>query len=167
MKQIWAPWRMEYIKQAQNSKLKAKNSGCFLCAYNRKKDNKNFILYYGKYSFIIMNRFPYNAGHIMIAPYRHIGQIEKLNSNETTEMFRLLQQSIIIIKKIMNPDGFNVGINIGLVGGAGVPDHIHMHIIPRWLGDTNFMPIISDIKIINEELEKTFSKLKKEFDNYA
>ncbi len=161
MKQIWAPWRIEYINQTQSSKRKVQNLRCFLCL------KKNFILHKGKYSFIVMNRFPYNSGHIMVAPYRHIGSIEELNSNETGEMFALIQKSVITLKKIMKPDGFNIGINLGSVSGAGVPGHIHIHIIPRWLGDTNFMPIISDTKIINESLKNTFKILKKEFIKYG
>lgn len=162
MKQLWAPWRIEYIKESQKPKVKNQKSKCFLCMKN-KGNTDNYVVFKGKNAFIMMNRYPYNPGHLMIAPYRHIGLIEKCNEQETREMFKLLQKSVVVLKKVMKPDGFNIGINLGYVAGAGVPGHIHIHIIPRWLGDTNFMPIVSNTKIINEELVKMYHKLKKEF----
>jgi ATP adenylyltransferase len=163
MKQIWAPWRMEYIKLSQRLKVKSQKSGCFLCLKSDKFDKNNFILLRGNYSFVIMNRFPYNSGHLMIAPYRHIGLIERCNGEEIGEIFKFLQKSVAVLKKTMKPDGFNIGINLGSVAGAGVPGHLHIHVIPRWLGDTNFMPIVSKTKIINEGLQSTYNKLKREF----
>jgi ATP adenylyltransferase len=164
MKQLWAPWRIEYIKASQPSKRKGQKSECFLCVKN-KTNTYNFVLFKGKYAFIMMNRYPYNPGHLMIAPYRHIGLIEKCNDQESEEMFKLLQKSVVALKKMMKPDGFNVGINLGYVAGAGVPGHIHIHLIPRWLGDTNFMPIINDTKVINEGLTNMYNKLKKVLNN--
>jgi ATP adenylyltransferase len=160
MEHLWAPWRIEYIKESQSSKLKTQKPGCFLCVKDKTNINK-FVLFRGKYAFIMMNRYPYNPGHLMIAPYRHIGLIEKCHEQETNEMFKLLQKSVVALKNLMKPEGFNVGINLGLVGGAGVPGHIHIHVVPRWLGDTNFMPIISSTKVINEELTNMYNKLKK------
>ncbi len=160
MKQIWAPWRIEYIEQSQKAKFKGKKLDCFLCLNSGKSDSKNLILLRGKYSFVIMNRFPYNPGHLMIAPYRHIKTIERCRTEEAEELFQLLKRCISALKIIMKPEGFNIGVNIGYVAGAGVPGHLHIHIIPRWLGDTNFMPIISEIKIINEGLHKMYRKLK-------
>ena len=162
MKQIWAPWRIEYIKQSQKAKLKTGRKGCFLCLNSSKSDGKNLILLRGKYAFVIMNRFPYNPGHLMIAPYRHIRTIEQCRAEEAGELFQLLKHCISALKMVMKPEGFNIGVNIGNVAGAGVPGHLHIHIIPRWLGDTNFMPIIGEIKIINEELHKMYRKVKKE-----
>jgi len=161
MNQLWAPWRIEYIKMSQNEKTKKKKPACFLCIKNFNKNKDNFVLFTGKYSFIIMNRYPYNPGHLMIAPYRHIGLIEKCNEQEVAEMLKLIQKSVIVLKKMMKPNGFNIGINLGYVAGAGIPGHIHVHVIPRWLGDTNFMPIIGKTKIINEELYNMYNKLKK------
>jgi ATP adenylyltransferase len=108
-----------------------------------------------------MNHYPYNAGHLLIAPYRHIGQVEKITQNEVSEIFLLVQKSIIAMKKAYCPHGYNIGLNIGKIAGAGVPGHLHVHLIPRWTGDTNFMPIMAGTKVINEELEKMYSKLKK------
>lgn len=160
MKQIWAPWRIEYINMSQKSKGKTRTKGCFLCLKDPKSDKDNLVLLRGKYSFVIMNRYPYNPGHIMIAPYRHIGEMEKCSPEEAGEMFIFTQKCIKALKKAMKPDGFNAGFNIGSVAGAGVPGHLHLHLIPRWQGDTNFMPIIGETKIINEEVYKTYKKIK-------
>ncbi|MEO0083000.1 MAG: HIT domain-containing protein [candidate division WOR-3 bacterium] len=156
MKQIWAPWRMQYIKQCQTAKTK--NDGCFLCLPNKKN---SYVVYQGKYCYIMLNRFPYNPGHLMIVPYRHLGSIEQLSESESQEMFQLMNYSISALKQTMKPEGFNIGINIGNVAGAGVPDHIHIHLVPRWLGDTNFLPVLTDTKIINQALKDTKQKLKK------
>jgi len=162
MKQIWSPWRLEYIEQSQKDKSK---NQCFLCINKTKKKMNNFVLYRGKYSFIILNRFPYNAGHLMVVPLRHIGAIEKLTAQETSEMFSLVQKSVVVLKKVFKPDGFNIGANIGKVAGAGVPGHIHLHVVPRWSGDTNFMPVVGDTKIINDSLNRIYNKLKKQLDS--
>ncbi len=155
MKRLWAPWRIEYI-------LMEKPKECIFCkAIKENKDDENLILYRGKHSFIILNRFPYNSGHLMIVPYRHVKDIEDLNEEETTEMFILTQRSVKLLKTALNPDGFNIGINIGRVAGAGIESHIHIHIVPRWNGDTNFMPILSDTKVINQYLIETLEVLKK------
>jgi ATP adenylyltransferase len=111
-----------------------------------------------------MNIFPYNPGHLMIAPYRHIGDFEKLNNEEIEEIFEFLKKSIEILKKVYSPDGFNVGLNIGKIAGAGFYEHIHFHIVPRWAGDTNFMPVIGNTKVISEELKRTYKKIKKYYD---
>lgn len=162
MKNIWAPWRFEYISNS------LKEEGCIFC--NRlhddiKNDEKNLILYRALKSFVIMNKFPYNNGHLMIVPSSHKALISDLESDELSEMMFLLQQSEKIIRKTMQPDGFNIGVNMGKTAGAGIADHIHIHIVPRWDGDTNFMPVIGDIKVISESLESTYSKLFKEFSN--
>lgn len=161
MKQLWAPWRITYIEQDFNVKTKQKGKKCFLCVKDTKSDDKNFILYRGNYAFVIMNHFPYNTGHLLIAPYRHIGQVEKITHDEANEIFQLLQKSIKALKEVYHPEAFNIGLNIGKAAGAGVPGHLHVHLIPRWLGDTNFMPILGETKVINEELAKMYRKLKK------
>jgi len=151
---LWAPWRIRYI-------LSGNKKGCFLC--KTESSSKKFILYKGKYAFVILNIFPYNNGHLMIAPYRHIKEIEKLNEDEEKEIFSCIKISLKILKKILKPDGFNIGINIGKCAGAGLPGHLHFHIVPRWEGDTNFMPVIGNTKIISQSISELYKILKKEF----
>ncbi len=155
---LWAPWRMEYIS---NMKKMNKQSCIFCKALKEKKDKNNLILYRGKHCFVILNKFPYSHGHLMIAPIRHLARIEDLRREETIEMFDLLQESISILKKKLNAQGFNMGMNIGKVAGAGVLGHVHLHLVPRWEGDTNFMPIFARTKVISEDLKKTFRQLNK------
>ena len=156
MKTIFASWRIELIERK-------KEKGCFFCKYlaeNEKNDEKNYIIKRGKHAFIILNAFPYSNGHIMIAPISHKANLEDLTIDEILEIFEFKSQSIKALKDSMNPDGFNIGVNLGLIAGAGVPDHIHWHIVPRWSGDHNFMPILADTRVIPEALEKTYKKLK-------
>ena len=154
MKQLWAPWRIKYIKME-------KTEECIFCkAVKEEKDEKNLVLWRGKVAFVIMNKFPYNNGHLMVAPYRHVGTLEDLTVMELTEIGILLQKSIKLLKKAMSPEGFNLGINIGRIAGAGVEDHIHVHIVPRWNGDTNFMPVISDVRVVPQALQDTYTELK-------
>jgi ATP adenylyltransferase len=154
MERIFAPWRIEYIRSP-------KYEGCIFCDFpSENRDDERLILYRGEKSFIIMNNYPYNPGHLMIAPYRHVGQLEELSHEEIDEIMNLASLAVRAIKKSMNPDGFNMGINIGRVAGAGIEDHIHLHIVPRWNGDTNFMPVLADVKVIPEAVEETFKILK-------
>ncbi len=157
MKQIWAPWRMEYIRME-------KPQGCILCE-KPKQDNdvENYILYRGDKNFVIMNRYPYNSGHLMIAPYRHIASLEEMTDEELHEHFDIVSRSIRVLRQVFSPGGFNLGINMGKVAGAGMEDHIHTHIVPRWAGDTNFMPVISDVRVVPEALDETYQKLKGKF----
>jgi len=153
MKQLWAPWRMEYIEEN-------KNIDCIFCELPKIYDDiKHNILYRGKYCFIIMNLFPYNSGHLMVSPYAHKNCITKMNEEERREMDYLVGQCISISRSIFSPDGFNTGINIGKAGGAGFDEHIHNHIVPRWLGDTNFMPVLGETKVHPEHLKATYNKL--------
>ncbi|MBA7558971.1 AP-4-A phosphorylase [subsurface metagenome] len=157
MEQIWAPWRIKYIQME-------KPQGCILCDKPKENDDAlNYILYRGKKNFIIMNCYPYNGGHLMVAPYRHIASLEELTDEELHEHFETVRRSIRVLKKVFKPDGFNTGMNIGRVAGAGIGGHIHTHIVPRWQGDTNFMPILGDTKVINEALTETYEKLKGKF----
>jgi len=134
--------------------------GCFFCDSVAENDDRgNLILHRGSRCFIIMNRYPYNNGHVMVAPMRHVANLEELDRDESLEMMTLLQTSIVTLRNLLNPEGFNVGINMGEIAGAGVADHIHMHVVPRWGGDTNFMPVLSETKVINEELEETYDTL--------
>lgn len=160
MKRLWAPWRMRYILENDQDKM-----GCIFCTKPaQNKDEENKILFRGKYVFVIMNIFPYNSGHLMIAPYSHVGALELLKEEEITEMFALAQEVVKILKRVMESDGFNLGMNIGRVAGAGFDQHVHLHIVPRWNGDTNYMPVVADIKVIPEALEDTYKRLKPYFD---
>ena len=154
MENLWAPWRIEYI-------LSKKSPGCIFCdkpAEN--KDDENLIIYCGEHNFIIMNAFPYNNGHMMVVPYRHTATLAGWSPEEQIELMELADLAVDLLKKLMKPDGFNLGINMGLVAGAGVADHIHLHVVPRWNGDTNFMPVLSDTRVISEALRTTYGKLK-------
>ena len=124
---------------------------------------KNLIVYRGEKSIVILNKFPSNSGHAMVVPKRHVGQIEKLKSEEASEFFSLVQLTVQVIKKSLKPDSMNLGMNLGKSSGAGIPSHLHMHIVPRWQGDTNFMPVIGNTKIISVPLEPIYDLLKKEF----
>ena len=144
--------------------MSKKEKGCLFCKRLKEKDSvKNLIVYRGKKALVILNKFPYNAGHTMIVPTRHVGQIEKLRADEAAEFFELLQKTVAIIKKVLKPTSMNLGMNLGKASGAGVPGHLHMHIVPRWTGDTNFMPIIGQTKVISLPLDPIYKKLRKEF----
>lgn len=147
---LWAPWRIDFIRSEKDNK-------CFLCLdkNNHEKDIENLIIAREKTCFIILNRYPYNSGHMMIAPYRHIGDIELLTKEERHEIMDLTVKAKQVLTTAMQPEGFNVGFNLGAAAGAGVEDHIHMHIVPRWIGDTNFMPVISGINVVPEALKDT------------
>lgn len=155
MHRLWAPWRLEYITGE-------KKGLCIFCYKpQEEKDEENYILLRGNTSFVMLNTYPYNNGHLMIAPYRHIASIEQMKSEETTEMMKLTSRMIGVLKETMQPEGFNIGMNLGKAAGAGIEEHIHMHIVPRWVGDYNFMPLLSDTKVIPEALEESYRKLKK------
>lgn len=156
MEHLWAPWRMKYITSTNE-----KGQTCFLCDKPKQKtDAENYLLYRGTTCFIVLNAFPYNNGHLMVAPYRHTGKLEDLADDERNELFTTVNKGVVILKKVFNPDGLNVGLNLGKAAGAGVSDHLHVHIVPRWNGDTNFMPVLADVKVVSEALEDTYSKLK-------
>jgi ATP adenylyltransferase len=143
---------MEYI-------LGKKKQGCFFCRkLKEKKSKENLILYRGEHVFVVMNKYPYTNGHLMVVPERHCLHLEQLDNDELKELFDLLKASVRVLKASFHPHGFNIGMNIGKMGGAG-EDHLHLHIVPRWAGDTNFMPVIGKTKIISEYLEKTYEKL--------
>ena len=154
MDNLWAPWRMKYI-------LGDKDDGCFLCEkVTEDNDNENFILERGTDTFVILNIYPYNNGHLMIVPYKHVADLDELNEKELLESSVLTKKWISILKKVMNPEGFNIGVNLGTVAGAGIKDHLHTHIVPRWNGDTNFMPVIADTKVIPQALTELYELLK-------
>jgi ATP adenylyltransferase len=136
-------------------------SGCILCQKpGENKDEANLILYRGQHSFIIMNAFPYNPGHLMVAPYRHVANLQDLRDEEAMELFTFVKKGLGLLKEVMKPSGFNIGLNVGKVAGAGIAEHIHTHIVPRWQGDTNFMPVLSDTKVTSEALSSTYKRLR-------
>lgn len=156
---LWAPWRSEFIQ-------KEKETGCVFCKRLKDKDSvKNLIVFRGKRAFVILNKFPYNAGHAMVVPNRHVAHVENLKTDEAAEFFNLIQKTIAVTKKILRPDSMNLGMNLGKGSGAGVPGHLHMHIVPRWTGDTNFMPITSGTKVISIPLGPIYKAFRKEFSN--
>lgn len=158
MKRLFAPWRGEYIRGSINE------SGCIFCEKPKEqKDRENLILYRDKLVFVIMNKFPYNSGHIMVVPFKHTADMSELTDEEMVRLFRLTDYSIRILKKRLNAQGINVGMNLGRVAGAGVDQHLHIHIVPRYNGDTNFMPILAEIKVVSEHLERTYDDLLTEF----
>lgn len=157
MKQLWAPWRMEYIKSD-------KSNECIFCTLPASNnDEKNYILFKGTHSFVIMNTFPYNSAHLMVSPYRHINCITKQNETERNENIELTHECIKILRTVIEPDGFNTGYNIGKAAGAGYDEHIHCHIVPRWEGDTNFMPVLGEVKVHPEHIRSTYEKLHPHF----
>jgi len=154
---MWAPWRIEYIQME-------KPAGCILCQKPRESnDVPNYILYRGEKNFVIMNNYPYNPGHLMVAPYRHVASLDILDGEELHEHFEIVARSIMILRRAFDPGGFNIGINIGKIAGAGIEGHVHTHIVPRWTGDTNFMPVIADAKVIPQSLAETYKQLAGKF----
>jgi ATP adenylyltransferase len=157
MEHIWAPWRIRYIQ-------KGKVEGCILC--DKPKENKdvaNYILHRGSKNFVILNSYPYNPGHLMVAPYRHVDSLEKLTDEELHEHYEMVRHSLEVLREVFKPGGFNVGMNLGRVAGAGIDDHIHTHIVPRWAGDTNFMPVMDDVRVIPQALAECYEQLKGKF----
>jgi ATP adenylyltransferase len=154
MDQLWAPWRLAYIA---NSKLPAADDACFICRGLAEADDRaNLITYRGICSAVLLNRFPYSNGHLMIAPNAHKGRLHELNDAEALEMQQTLARLIGILDGLMRPDGYNIGLNLGRVAGAGLPGHLHWHLVPRWNGDTNFMPVVADVKVIAQSLESLY-----------
>jgi len=155
MKTVWAPWRIEYI-------LSDKEESCIFCDALSKNDE--LTLFKGEITMAMMNKYPYINGHILVAPVRHLSALDQLNSKETQSLLITVEKSVSIIKKAMNPDGFNVGLNLGKVAGAGVEEHLHFHIVPRWFGDTNALTVFADVRVIPEHLQTTYNNLKVYFD---
>ena len=155
---LWSPWRMEYIRGP-------KENGCIFCEKSKSDlDRDNLVLYRGKESFILMNLYPYNNSHLLISPYQHVDTPIKLGSDVHSEIMTLVNESIRIMGKVLNAEGFNFGANIGAVSGAGIKDHVHFHVVPRWKGDTNFMPVIGHTKVMVEGLLESYDELKPHFE---
>ncbi len=162
MKVLWAPWRMEYIVSEQ------KGEDCIFCAGDkRSEDKERLILYVGSLTTVMMNRFPYINGHLLAAPIRHASDLESLTREETLDLMAMVRRSIKILKKVLNPEGFNIGLNLGKVAGAGVEEHMHFHIVPRWNGDTNYITVLGEIRVIPEHIEETYYKLLPHFKEHT
>ena len=155
MKTMWAPWRMDYI-------LSDKKDECVFCDAISK--NEDLTLFKGKDTMVMMNKFPYINGHLLVAPVRHLSALEQLSRHEMGELLATVERSVNILKRVMHPDGFNVGLNLGKVAGAGVEEHLHFHIVPRWFGDTNALTVLAEVRVIPEHLKTTYNNLKPHFD---
>ena len=153
---IWAPWRLQYIKGE-------KSDECIFCTKPALEDESALIVHRGDRCFVMLNAFPYTSGHVMVAPYEHIADLAALDEQTAGELIALTQESIKAIRGAYGPEGFNVGANLGTVAGAGVADHVHMHVVPRWEGDTNFMSVIGEVRVLPESLEDTQRNLKEAF----
>lgn len=159
MDRLFSPWRSKYIESFSHEKEGKEQ--CVLCsAHQADSDDEHRIVTRGKSSYVIMNLYPYNSGHLMIVPYRHLSELQDLTDDEASEMMLLVRRMTIALQKTSHPHGFNVGCNIGRSAGAGIADHIHFHVVPRWNGDTNFMPVLSDTKLISEDMTDTLHKLR-------
>jgi ATP adenylyltransferase len=157
MDYIWTPWRYQYMKEAASGKQVA----CFFCdAVARKDDAETLVVYRGSKSFIILNRFPYTSGHVMVVPYAHVPSLGECDGDALDEMMRLAQRLEAAFGQNYNPDGMNIGMNLGRAAGAGVADHIHMHVLPRWFGDSNFMTVTGETRVHPEELATTYQRLR-------
>jgi ATP adenylyltransferase len=152
-KQLWAPWRLEYIAQADEQ------DGCVFCDAAAGDDEDRLVVHRGDRAFALLNKFPYSSGHLMVAPSRHVGDLTELEADEALEIHRLATQAVTALRQVYGPEGFNLGWNLGRIAGAGVVDHVHQHVVPRWAGDTNFMPVLADVKVLPEHLSETRRRL--------
>jgi ATP adenylyltransferase len=153
VKQLWAPWRLEYIAGADEE------NACVFCRAAEGPDDSGLVVHHGESAFCLLNKYPYASGHLMVAPYRHIGDFAELTAEEVVEMHRLVSSGMDALAETYAPQGYNVGWNLGRIAGAGVVDHVHLHVVPRWAGDTNFMPVLADVKVLPEHLDETRAKL--------
>jgi ATP adenylyltransferase len=161
MKHLWSPWRSGYIQSFNAAPKRRRKESLFRAALRSRDDRENLVAWRGKHCFVIMNRYPYNSGHVMIVPNRQTGDVQDLTKAELTEIMQAAQKVMKALDRIMHPQGYNFGANFGRTAGAGIDDHVHFHIVPRWNGDTNFMPVLSDTKVISEDMHVTWDKLRK------
>jgi ATP adenylyltransferase len=154
MERLWAPWRMEYIKAADDG------DGCVFCLAASGDDAERLVVHRGAHAIVLLNKFPYSSGHFMVAPIRHAGEYGELTDEEVLELHRLASAGMGALAETYAPQGYNLGWNLGRIAGAGVVDHVHLHVVPRWAGDTNFMPVLADVKVLPEYLEETRQKLR-------
>lgn len=162
---MWSPWRSKYIQTFKDEEKKEEDKECIFCraARDPNRDDELFVVNRNENCFVIQNKYPYNNGHIMIAPYEHVGDIDDLEDRVLLEMMKTVKDTKNILSELYNPHGFNIGINLGRVAGAGVPGHVHIHIVPRWNGDTSFMPVFADVKVVSVSLEESQKMLSHEF----
>jgi ATP adenylyltransferase len=164
MKRMWSPWRSKYIETFKRPPRKRKRGeSLFTEALKSKSDDRHFIVWRGKLSFVIMNLYPYNSGHLMIVPCRMVSKFEDLQDDELLDLMQTTRKTMRALQRVVRPQGFNFGANFGRAAGAGVDDHVHFHVVPRWNGDTNFMPVLSDTKVVSEDMKTTLRKLRKAF----
>ncbi len=158
MEKLWSPWRSQYI---ESFKEKNEKYNCIFCSAREDdiNDKNSLVVLKGKNTFIVLNLYPYNNGHLMVVPYKHINTLADLNDEEKIEIFNNIELSVKALKKISSPDAFNIGVNLGRAAGAGIDDHIHFHVVPRWNGDTNFMPVLGEVKVLSQDLLDTKNKL--------
>jgi ATP adenylyltransferase len=157
MDQLWAPWRLAYISKEAPA---TNGNECFICkGLAENDDRRNLIVARTDVAAVVLNKYPYNNGHLLIAPRSHKGRLDELSGAETAELQELIRKMVAAIERIMRPDGFNVGLNLGKVAGAGLPGHLHWHVVPRWNGDTNFMPVVADVRVISQSLEAFYELL--------
>jgi ATP adenylyltransferase len=157
MDRLWAPWRAQYIREASATELAGDEPGCFLCRYlgaPEVEDRANHVVWRRAHSFVVLNRYPYNNGHLLIAPRVHKGSLGDLTGADLTEPLETMQRAIAVLDRVLRPQGYNVGLNLGRSAGAGLPGHLHWHVVPRWDGDTNFMPVVGRAKVIVESLDE-------------
>jgi ATP adenylyltransferase len=154
VEQLWAPWRLEYIKSADEE------GGCLFCAAAEGDDRERLVVRRGRRCIVLLNKFPYSSGHFMVAPIRHVGEYGDLEGDEVVELHRLSSAGMGALAETYAPQGYNLGWNLGRIAGAGIVDHIHLHVVPRWAGDTNFMPVLADTKVLPEHLEETRERLR-------
>lgn len=163
MERLWSPWRSKYIASGGGESPELQD--CIFCAIKESsdKDETNFVLHRGSYSFVVLNIYPYISGHLLIVPLEHVGNLEVVAKETTDEMMDLTKRSQTVLREVYKPAGFNVGMNLGRVAGAGIVDHIHIHVLPRWTGDTNFMSTVGQTRVISEELATSYRKLRDKF----
>ncbi|PLX98449.1 MAG: HIT family hydrolase [Desulfuromonas sp.] len=162
MKQLWAPWRMEYILD-ESRHNQAVDSCVFCLDESAGTDHERLVLLRGERAFVVMNRFPYNNGHLLVVPYRHVADLCELSDPENSEISQLICRCRSVLQQTMNPQGMNIGLNLGAAAGAGIADHLHWHLVPRWQGDTNFMPVLGDTRVIPQHLEESYQVLLEAF----
>jgi ATP adenylyltransferase len=156
MERLWTPWRRTYLEGTDN-----RPAGCFLCANagDPSQDREKLVLFRAEHVFVLLNLYPYNSGHLMVAPYVHTGDLARLDGQVAAELMHVTQQSVDALERAYAPEAFNIGLNLGKPAGAGLPDHLHVHIVPRWNGDTNFMPVVANTKVLPESLDQTYERL--------
>ena len=152
-KRLWAPWRLEYVGSADEQE------GCIFCRALEQPDDEGLVVHRGERAFALLNRYPYASGHLMLAPTRHVGELTGLDDDEVLELHRLAGRALAALAETYGPQGYNLGWNLGRIAGAGVTDHVHRHVVPRWAGDTNFMPVLADVKVLPEHLSDSRAKL--------